>query len=106
MKIDLKGKISQEWQSAFPELGTYAQGRIYKIVGPLIIGIDLIRLRGTDNYRPHYVIYSLWGGKMGNKLVNCLAGPEIMFQIRTKKNLQFSIPYGEFETRFEEAVEC
>lgn len=46
MKIDkeLKQEINKEWQSAFPQLGSYTQNKFYKVLGTLIVGIELIKV--------------------------------------------------------------
>ena len=46
MKIDreLKQKINKEWLNAFPQLGSYTQNKFYKVLGTLIVGIELIKV--------------------------------------------------------------
>ncbi len=40
----LKVKVTKDWLQAFPELVAYGANRFYKISGPMIWGIDLIKL--------------------------------------------------------------
>ncbi len=49
-----KKKVAAEWQSSFPELTQYAENKLYKLLGPLIIGIELIKLPRSPKYRPHF----------------------------------------------------
>ncbi len=62
MAIDkeIKKKINRDWQDAFPQLSIYSQNKLYKIIGPLIIGLELIKSPFTDSYSPYFMMYSLW----------------------------------------------
>ena len=57
---DIKKQVAEDWQNAFPQLVKYAQNKYYKILGSVIVGIELIKLPKAEDYRPHFVIYSLW----------------------------------------------
>jgi len=107
MPIDnlTKKTIQNDWLNAFPELSPYSKDKLYKLVGPLIIGIELIKMRSGEDYRPHFVVYSLWGGKMGDDIKGCLAGPTILKEFHNKKNLQFTIPYVKHEVYFRDMIE-
>ena len=56
----IKKKISDDWGNAFPQLSKYTQNKYYKILGSLLIGIELIKLPRVEEYSPHFVIYSLF----------------------------------------------
>ncbi len=103
---DIKKKVAEDWQNAFPQLVKYAQNKYYKIVGPLLVGIELIKLPRVEEYRPHFVIYSLWGNKSGKDLKACLSGPIILKEFFNKKGLQFSIPYTNHNTVFPEVLKA
>lgn len=107
MAIDkeIKKKVIEDWQNTFPQLTLYAQDRLYKIVGPIIIGLELIKLPRTDEYRPHFVIYPLFGNKMGNDVKACFAGPILLQEYSNKKGFQYNIPYTKHSTFFREVVE-
>ncbi len=97
----IKKKITEEWLNAFPHLTGYAQNKLYKVVGPTIIGIELIKLPRTEEYRPHFVIYPLWK----NDLRKCLNSPIILQELYNKKGLQFSIPYDKHSVYFPDVLE-
>ena len=97
--MDTKTKkiITEEWLRAFPGLSAYAQNKLYKIMGPFLCGIELINLPRSANYRPHFVIYSLYK----EDLESCLKYPTLMFEFHDSKKLQLDLPYddayGEFK---------
>lgn len=101
-----KKVIFNDWQNLFPQLVPYSKNKLYKVVGPLVIGIELIKLPHVEEYRPYFVIYPLWGNKLGNNINDCLSSPVILSDIRNKKGLQFDIPYSKHGEYFAEAVEC
>ena len=70
MKInkELKQEINKEWQSAFPQLGRYAQNKLYKVLGTLVIGIELIKVPFMEQYRPLFVIYTLFDKDLNTNL--------------------------------------
>ncbi|ATL48192.1 hypothetical protein COR50_14045 [Chitinophaga caeni] len=107
MAIDkeLKKKVIEDWQNAFPQLTLYAQDKLYKVVGPVIIGLELIKLPRTEEYRPHFVVYSLFGNKMGNDVKACLAGPILLQEYSNKKGFQYDIPYTKHSTFISDVIE-
>jgi hypothetical protein len=102
----IKKKVPDDWQRAFKQLTIFSQNKLYKAIGPLITGIDLVNIQRIDGYRPHFVIYPLWGNRMGKDLKACLEGPIILYEFYNKKGLQLNIPYANHNTLFSEAVEC
>jgi hypothetical protein len=104
MAIDkeIKKKVNEEWLNAFPELSAFAQNKLYKIVGSCVIGIEIIKLPHSDEYRPHFVIYALW--KDDSK--KYLDAPVLMKQLYNKKGLQFNIAYEKHTAYFNDAIEC
>lgn len=99
---ELQKRNVEDWLSAFPQLSAYTPSKLYKVVGCCIIGIELVKLPFSDEYRPHFVIYKLWG----KCLEECLSGPMLMVQLHNKKGLQFNIPYIEHDLLFHDVVEC
>lgn len=99
--MDSKTKkiITEEWVKAFPNLSANAQNKLYKIVGPFVLGIELINLPRSENYRPHFVIYSLWK----NSVKTCLEYPVIMQEFYNSKKLQLNLPYGDVSGKYKEA---
>jgi hypothetical protein len=103
---EIKKKIGPDWQSRFPGLGKYSSNKLYKIIGPLVAGIELITIPRMECYRPHIVIYPLWGNVLGTDVKACMEYPAIMFQLLNKKNLQFDVPFAKHELLIDEAAEC
>ncbi len=93
MTNNMKKITFKKWGEIFPELKLYSSGKLYRRLGPLIIGIELIKLPWIEEYRPHFVMYSLWGNKMGKDINACLAGPILVVEFRDNNESQFSIPY-------------
>ena len=103
---EIKKKVVEDWQNAFPQLTLFAQNKFYKIVGPILTGLELIKLPRSEEYRPHFVIYSLWGNRMGNDLKAALYGPILLREFYNNKGFQFSIPYVKHSVVFTEMLEC
>lgn len=103
---NIKKQVSEDWQNAFPQLVKYAQNKYYKILGSIIVGIELIKLPRVEEYRPHFVIYSLWGNKSGKDLKACFSGPILLMEFFNRKGLQFSIPYNKHSSEFPELIKA
>ncbi|RNL68609.1 hypothetical protein ED312_23145 [Sinomicrobium pectinilyticum] len=101
---DIKKQVAEDWQNAFPQLVKYAQNKYYKILGSVIVGIELIKLPKVEEYRPHFVIYSLWGNKWGKDLKACLSAPIVLKEFFNRKGLQFSISYSKHSADFSEVL--
>lgn len=104
MAIDkeIKKKVTEDWLNSFSQLSAYAQNKLYKVVGSCIIGIELIKLPHSEEYRPHFVIYALWK----SDVKKCLDAPVLMKQLYNRKGLQFNIPYEKHTTYFNDAIKC
>lgn len=103
MAIDktIKKKVIEDWQLAFPYLSVYSQNKLYKVIGPVIIGLELIKLPRTEEYRPHFVIYPLWK----ENVQKTLDIPILLREYYNNKRLQFNIPYEKHSLFFEEVVD-
>jgi hypothetical protein len=99
--MDSKTKkiITEEWIKAFPDLSSYTQNKLYKIVGPCVLGLELINLPRSEDYRPHFVIYSLWK----NSVKSCLEYPVLMQEFFNSKKLQIDLPYKDINCKYKEA---
>ncbi len=97
---EIKKKVNQDWQSAFPELTKYAQNKFYKVIGPVIVGLELIKLPRVEEYRPYLVVYPLWK----KELKECFNVPDILLEFKNKKGLQFNIPYNRHSFYFNEVL--
>lgn len=102
---ELKKKVIEDWRNAFPHLTSYAQNKLYKIAGPVIIGVELIKLPYTEEYRPHFVLYTLCGNDKGNDLKSCLSYPVLLMEYYNNKGLQYSIPYERHSLFFLDVLE-
>lgn len=103
---EIKKQVAEDWQSAFPQLVKYAQNKYYKILGSVVVGIELINLPKAEGYRPHFVIYPLWGNNSGKDLKACLSAPIVLKEFFNRKGLQFSIPFLKHSSNFPEALKA
>lgn len=90
-----KKALIENWQNAFPCLTKYDSDRFLKIIGPLIVGIQLIKLPRTDEYRPCLVFYPLFGNKLGSDIKSCLSGPVLIKDFKDARGFQYSISYSQ-----------
>jgi hypothetical protein len=97
----LKKYVTESWQSAFPQLTAFTPTKLYKIVGPVIIGLELIRLPFAEEYRPHFILYPLWR----EDIKACLDYPIVLQEFKNRKGMQFSIPYNRHDLYFAEMLE-
>ncbi len=88
-----KKEIVNIWMGAYPSLYPYTQDKLYMVLGPFVMGIEIIKLPRVDDYRPHFVLYPLYGNLSGNKLKDCMNFPVLLLEFFNKKGLQYSIPY-------------
>jgi len=107
MKIDnnLKNKVTEDWKNAFPQLALFAKDKFYKVLGPLVIGIELIKLPRTADYRPYFVIYALFGNRMGKDIRACLSGPILLESYLNKKGSQYDISFEKHTILFKDVIE-
>ncbi len=103
MAIDkeVKKKVIEDWQNAFPQLALYAQDKLYKVVGAALIGLEFLKLPRTEEYRPHFVVYPLWK----KDVKASLDFPFILKEYLNKKGLQYSIPYKRHSAFFSDVKE-
>ncbi|GEP97519.1 hypothetical protein [Chitinophaga cymbidii] len=103
MAIDkaTKKKVIEDWQNAFPQLTLYTQGKLYKVVGSMIIGLELIKSPYMESYSPYFVIYSLWK----KDVKACLDYPIILKDFKNKKGFQYDIPYEKHRILFDDVTD-
>jgi hypothetical protein len=65
-----------DWLTEFPQLSAYAQNKLYKIAGPAVVGMEVLKISEMDEYRPHFVAYPL--SKPDEK--SCMEEPLILQQ--------------------------
>lgn len=98
---EIKKKVIEDWQNSFPELTLYSQDKLYKVVGATIIGLELIKLPRSEEYRPHFVIYPLWKKDVKANLDT----PYVLKEYYNKKGLQYSIPYERHSAFFSDVID-
>lgn len=81
------------WKEYFPELAFVGKNRLLRGIGPFLIGYELVRLRGDERYRPHFVLYGLWGRTHESGPIAILEGPDILYEYHDERNLQINIDY-------------
>jgi hypothetical protein len=103
MGIDkaIKKKVIEEWQNAFPQLTLYSQNKLYKVVGPCILGIELIKSPHTENYSPYFVIYPIWK----KDVKASLDYPVFLKDFKNKKGFQYDIPYEKHSMFFDDVLD-
>lgn len=103
MAIDkeIKKNVIGDWQNAFPQLSLYAQDKLYKVVGSIVVGLELIKLPRTEEYRPHFVIYPLWK----KDVKSSLDYPILLKEYYNKKGLQYSILYEKHSAFFNDVLD-
>lgn len=91
MAIDksTKQNVTADWLAAFPQLTPYARDKFYKVLGPLVVGLELIKLPASERYRPHFVMYPLWGKDPKQSL----DVPILLREFYDRKQFQYNIPY-------------
>ncbi len=98
---EIKKKVIEDWQNALPQLSLYAQDKLYKVTGSIVVGLELIKLPRTAAYRPHFVIYPLWK----KDLKSSLDYPILLKEYYNKKGLQYSIPYERHNIFFNDVLD-
>ncbi len=96
----LKSKILKAWENSFPQLFPFAPNKLYKTIGPIIIGIELIQIPKTIIYRPYFVIYSLWK----KNLKECLEYPIVNIVIENK-GIPIELTYTVIDERLNNTIE-
>lgn len=100
-----KNEINKLWLASLPTFKLYSGTKLYRILGPFVIGIELIKLPRVEEYRPHFVIYSLYGNDLGKDFKSCMKYPLFMMEFGDKKNLQYSISCQDFLSESRDAIE-
>lgn len=100
MAIDKKitKKVSEDWSKAFSQLSVFSQRKLYKVVGPCLIGIELIKSPYLENYSPYFVIYPLWK----KDVKTSLDYPILLKDFKNIKGFQYDIPYQKHHLLFDE----
>ncbi len=101
-----KKEVANLWLDRYPSLHPYSQDKLYVVLGPFIMGIELIKLPRIEEYRPHFVLYPLYGNLSGQKIKDCMSYPVLLLEFFNKKGLQYSIPYKNSFSLTQEAIKA
>lgn len=93
---DLKQKVWNDWKNSFPNLSLYSVTNLYKIVGPVLTGLELIKIPSSDEYRPYFVLYPLWK----TNVKTCFDTPLALRDFRNSRGFQWTIPFQQHEDIF------
>ncbi len=102
-------EINNDWKNHFTKLKSIGSNQLFEIVGPLLIGIELVKSKHGGLYRPYLIVCSLFGSdvsnsRAGNDLKNCLNSPEIYFGLNNSKGIQFDVDYRNHRELFEKVI--
>lgn len=56
----IKKAIAKDWINEFPNSLAYTQNKLYKIIGPYVVGIEIFNLPRAEDYCPYFVVHELW----------------------------------------------
>ncbi len=93
------------WLAEYKGLAKYKWNFLYCITGPFVLGIEQIKIPRVDQYRPHFVVYSLYGLPTGTTIKECLSYPVLMSEMHSKKGLQYSLDYEEDISEVKESLD-
>jgi hypothetical protein len=98
---EIKNNIAKDWIIEFPQLVAYTNNKLYKVVGPVVTGIEILRLPGVEpKFRPMFVCYPLWRGD----IKVCLDGPLILQEFYDKRGFQLNISYLKYKDFITDAI--
>lgn len=89
---ETKRSVVTDWGRAFPDLRKVGGRRLLRIVGPLLIGLEIVT-GPQDSYRLYNVVYPLWR----KSLKDCLDYPEVLHELEDERGLQMFIEYKKHE---------
>ena len=97
--------INKDWENAFPQLKWIDSNKLFEIVGPLLIGIELVKSKFGNQYKPYLIVSSLFGSEVasnraGNQLKNCLNSPDFYYPL-----VQFQIDYNNSSQQMNEIIQ-
>ncbi len=98
----IKKKVTEDWLNIFSQLSAFNQNKLYKIVGPCLIGIELIQSPYMEVYSPYFVIYPLWK----KDVKSSLDYPILLKEFKNVKGFQYDIPYKKHSLFFDDVLDC
>jgi hypothetical protein len=103
MEIDntIKKKVNDDWQVVFPQLALYTQNKFYKVVGPCVLGIELVKSPHKESYSPYFVIYPMWK----KDVKTSFEYPIFLQDLKNKRGFEYDIPYEKHNIFFDEVLD-
>ena len=89
-----------EWLIEFKELREIKKNKFYKVLGPFLIGIELIKLPRINSYRPYFNISPLYK----DNIEECLNKSLFMVDFKNKKGNQLEIDYEDKFNKLQEVM--
>ncbi len=87
--------MNEKWLNEYDGLVNFKKDKLYCITGPFILGIELIKLPRIQKYRPHLVLYSLYGLPTGYSLKECMSYPVLMLELFNINDMQISLDFDQ-----------
>jgi hypothetical protein len=100
MNSKLLSKYSKDWSMAFPDLACLKPHKMYRNVGPLVVGIELNSRPGYDSYEAYFVIAGLWR----QDVKECLTKEVIFAGIQDSRNLQVILTSKNHQKEIQRAI--
>lgn len=95
---EIKRKVVADWRDAFPDLAKVGERRLLRVVGPLVVGLEIIT-GPPDLYRPYNVVYPLWR----DDVKECLDYPDVLYEFVDERGVQVFIEYNKHAVLFRKA---
>lgn len=80
-----------EWLEEFHGLNPVSKNKLYKTVGPFILGIELVKIPRIEAYKPYFVIYPLYD----TTIKDCLSRSLFLIEFRNNRDRSFEIRYDD-----------
>lgn len=102
MAIDklIKKRVTEDWLNIFSHLSAFNRDKLYKVIGPCLVGIELVNSPYMESYSPHFVIYPLWKKDVRTSLNY----PILLKDFKNIKGFQYEIPYEKHSTLFDDVI--
>jgi len=81
----------KEWSDEFHGLYPFSKNKLYKIAGPFIIGLELVKIPRIEACKPYFVIYPLYG----KTVKDCWRRSLFLMEFKNSRGRQFEIWYND-----------
>lgn len=95
-------QVKNNWLEAFPKLKPIGTNKFFEILGPILIGIELVKSSYGDEYKPYLVVCSFWNSdvlnnKLESELKRRLNNPNIYLSLNKDNGVEFNIGYYDYK---------